>query len=352
MAERGRGEKSVRSRVLRFGLVLALSIVVWTFAEARSLTTATRTVTLVLAAPAGSPLMAWTEPEQARRVTVSLRLEGSRAALDRAEQRLREPVELLIGDGLPARVGRETVSLREALRDHTVFDRLAVSLVEVSPQAIDVRVDEVVQQTINVRVLAPGLALERPPASEPAAVTVYGPASMLRDTTFDALEAPVPAQQLAELRSGDTTQVPGLAISIPAPWRSELVRVSPTVVTATITLRDTIETHTIPSVPVMVRLSPTQLRQWRVRIAPEDAYLRDVEVRGPGEAIEAIIAGRLRVVATVQLEGQELSAGVAPFQAELSCSVDGLDFVVADRMVPVEIVEASEPEPAGTPGGE
>lgn len=349
MPETPRTRKSLRSRLIRTALVVALSIAIWTFAEARSLTTVTRTVTLVLAGPSGSPLMAWTEPEMARRVTVSMRIEGSRAALDRAAQRLAEPVELLIGDGLPARVGEESVSLRDALRNHGVFDRLAVSLVDVTPQTIEVRVDELVRQTINVRVQALGVALERAPVASPTSVTVSGPATILARASFDVLEAPVPAEQLSQLRGGSTTEIPGLAITIPAPWRTDLVRVNPTTVTASIALRDTIESLTLSSVPVMVRLSPTQLRQWRVRLAPENAYLRDVLVRGPSEAIEAIRAGRARVVATLQLESEELAVGPAEFQAELSGGAAGVQFEVGDRAVPVE-VSAVEPDGGGEAG--
>ena len=339
MADRARKEVSVRSRLLRMLLVVALSIAVWTFAEARSLTVATQTVTLVLNAPTGSDMTAWVESTNVRRETVSLRLEGSRAALQRAGQRLGEPVELLVGESLPAQPGSSTVSLRDALRAHRVFDRLAVSLVDAQPATLDVVVDEVVRQSIPVRVRADGVALERPPVADPTSVSVTGPASILNTASFDVLEAVVPPEELAELSAGSTAQLSGLSITIPAPWRSELVRVNPTSVAATIVLRDTIESLTLSSVPVMVRLSPTQLRQWSVRIAPENAYLRDVVVRGPSEAIEAIRAGRQRVVATLQLESVELSAGEAEFRAVLSGDAGGLRFEVADSVVAVVISE-------------
>lgn len=344
-----RRNATLRSRLLRIALVVALSIAVWTFAEARSLTLATRTVTLVLTAPAGSTLTAWSEPDTTRRVTVSLQLQGSRAALDRAEQRLSEPVELVIGDGLPASVGRESVSLRDALRDHSAFDRLAVSLVDVTPQSIEVRIDEMVEKTVNVNVVASGADFDSPPIAEPAAITVTGPASILNATVVESLDATVSSSQRALLRDGSTTEVPSIPVSIPDAWQSELVRVSPTSVKATIALRSTIESHEVPSVPVMVRLSPTQMQQWRVRVAPEDGYLRDVIVSGPAQAIEAIIAGRQRVVATLQLESVELTAGPAVFEAVLSGQARGLDFVVADTSVPVEVT-AIEPEAAADPG--
>lgn len=349
MLSAARRKTTLRSRLLRTALVIALSIAVWTFAEARSLTLATRTVTLVLTAPAGSTLTAWTEPEMTRRVTVSLQLQGSRAALDRAEQRLSEPVELLIGDGLPASVGREAVSLRDELRDHNVFDRLAVSLVDVTPQTIDVRIDEMIEKAVNVNIVASGADFDSPPIVEPATITVTGPASILNATTVDSLDATVSSSQRGLLRDGSTTEVPGIPVTIPEAWQSELVRVSPTSVKATIALRSTIESHEIPSVPVMVRLSPTQMQQWRVLIAPEDGYLRDVTVSGPAQAIEAIIAGRQRVVATLQLESVELTAGPAVFEAVLSGQAQGLDFQVSDKSVPVQ-VSVIEAEATADPG--
>lgn len=349
MADPAGGQGGLRGRVLRLLLVAALSVAIWTFAEARSLTSATRTVTLVLSAPAGSPLTAWHDPDRARRVTVTLRLEGSRAALDRAGQRLAEPVELLVGEGLPTTVGRGPVPLREALRGHRAFDRLAVTLVDTTPASIDVMVDELVERSIPVRVAVPGLALERPVEVTPATVTVTGPATIVNTAPFDSLEAIIEPGRLVPLRAGTTSALQGLSLAIPAPWRTDLVRLSPLTVSATIALRDTIVSHTLSSVPVMVRLSPTQLRLWRVRIAPEEAYLRDVVVRGPGEAIEAIKSGRHRVVATLLLEGEELAAGPAEYAAVLSAPVEGLGFEVADTRVPVEV---SAIEPAAEPGGE
>lgn len=346
MLDAVRHKTTLRSRLLRIALVIALSIAVWTFAEARSLTSATRTVTLVLSAPAGSTLTAWREPDLTRRVTVSLQLQGSRAALDRADQRLREPVELLIGDGLRSSIGREPVSLRDVLRDHAVFDRLAVSLIDVTPQTIELRVDEMIQRAVNVSVVTSGADFDSPPIAEPSTITVTGPASFLNGTLIDSLDATVSATQRAQLRNGTTTEIPGIPVTIPEEWRSELVRVSPTSVKATIALRSTIESHEVPSVPVMVRLSPTQMQQWRVRIAPEDGYLRDVTVSGPADAIDAIIAGRQRVVATLQLESVELAAGPAVFDAVLSGQAQGLGFEVVDRSVPIEVIAI---EPAGTP---
>jgi hypothetical protein len=335
--------------LLRVALVIALSIAVWTFAEARSLTKATHSVTLVFSAPAGSDLIAWTGDKFERRLAVTLELEGSRAALDRASQRLEAPVELLIGDGVPASVGPQTVSLREVLREHSIFDRLAVSLIEVSPQSANIQVDEVVQRTLNVRVVASEADLEGPPIADPATVTVIGPASILAKGSIESLDAIVTATQRALLRSGTTTEIAGLAVTVPEPWRNPLVQVAPGTIKATIALRSTIESVDIPSVPVMVRLSPTQMQQWRVRIAPEDGYLRDVRVSGPAQAIAAIKDNRQRVVATLQLESVELSAGAATFEAVLSGQAPGLEFVVGDASVPVEVVSI-EREPSGQPG--
>ena len=323
-------------------VVVALSIAVWAFAEARSLTTSTQTVTIVLTAPTGSDVTAWLASTSVRRETVTLRIEGSRAALQRTGQRLGEPVELVVGESLPTEPGTSIVSLRDALRDHRVFDRLAVSLVDVQPATLDVVVDEQVRQTFPVRVRTDGFALASPPVAEPASITVIGPASIVRSVTAEALEATAPRQELAELTAGSTAQISGMPIVIPEIWRNELVRVNPSSVSATITLRDTIERHEMSSVPVMVRLSPTQLRQWSVRIAPENAYLRDVVVSGPGEAIDAIRSGRQRVVATVQLESVELTAGEAEYRAVLSTNAGGVLFEVSDDAVAVVISEIEE----------
>ena len=128
-------------------------------------------------------------------------------------------------------------------------------------------------------------------------------------------------------------------MNIPSPWRTELVQISPLNVDATVTLRDTIESHVIPSVPVMVRLSTTQITRWTVNVAPEDAYLRDVEVRGPSELVQAVAEGRQRVVATLELEGIDLLPGEQTFEAVVSAGVEGLTFVVADSSVPVEVIQ-------------
>ncbi|MGD1917112.1 MAG: hypothetical protein ACFCBV_13125 [Phycisphaerales bacterium] len=328
-----------KSSVLRMAMVVALSIAIWAFAEARSLATETRTATIVLGAPAGLDMTAWVAGDNVPRTTVTMRLEGSRAALTQASQRLREPVLLQIGASLPTEVGPATVNLREALRDHRVFDRLAVSLVDVTPPTIAVVVDNVVREEIPVRVRTGGAPLEGLPIVEPATVSVVGPATIVQGVAFDTLQAPVSTEALDQLESGSTTRFPGLTVNIPSPWRTELVQISPLNVDATVTLRDTIESHVIPRVPVMVRLSTTQITRWTVNVAPEDAYLRDVEVRGPSELVQAVAEGRQRVVATLELEGIDLLPGEQTFEAVVSAGVEGLTFVVADSSVPVEVIQ-------------
>jgi len=351
-----------RRAVLRVVVVVLLAVAIWTFAESRSLATVTRTATVVLASPASSPLTAYFAGTATRRATVTLRLEGSRAALDRAANRLADPIELVVGQSLPAREGRTPLALREALREHEALARLAVTLVEASPALLEVRVDQIAERTVPVRLEAPGVRLASAARISPPSVRVSGPATVVRAPGVvgqGSLLARVPASTLAELAAsgaGSTATVGPLALSLPPAWSGELVRVEPPTVTAELELGDTIETVTLASVPVAVRLSPSQLERWTVRIAPEDAYLRDVRVEGPGRTIAAIADGRLPVVAFLALERAELAEGSATFTAVvrpdpeaaapaapvLDLPLTGLRIEVADRTVPVEILPADQ----------
>ncbi|MEO1008973.1 MAG: hypothetical protein AAFX79_10415 [Planctomycetota bacterium] len=343
-----------RASIIRAIIVVGLSVVLWTFAEARSLTTVSRTVTLRLAAPPGSALDAWVPENDSRTATVTLRMEGSRAALGRMAQRLGEPIELVVGDDLVADVGRNPLVLRDVLRDHAVFARSAVGVLEVTPPSLEVEVDEIEERTLPVEVLVSDVELAVPPAATPSVVRVRGPRSRLAGPGVATITTQVEGGRVGSIRGGGRVELAELPLQIPSQWQSELISIEPTAIDATLTLRDTIESYEIPSVPVLVRLSSSQLEQWAVRIEPADAYLRNVTIRGPSELVAAVREGQLPVAAYLPLEQVELVEGPAEFTARFDDWTRGrgsdLEFLTDDWTVPVVVEPAPRTAPDPEPG--
>ena len=99
----------------------------------------------------------------------------------------------------------------------------------------------------------------------------------------------------------------------------------------------------VPSIPVQIAGPPTDLDQYLVTIDPAAAFLRDVTLRGPAEAIASIAEGRMSVIAFLHLTSDELAQGitekaVSMWQLPAGVTVSGIgDDSTSNPMVPLTI---------------
>ncbi|KAA0214669.1 MAG: hypothetical protein EDM82_09520 [Cyanobacteria bacterium CYA] len=132
-------------------------------------------------------------------------------------------------------------------------------------------------------------------------------------------------------------------------------RQSRTQVAVTLTLRSRTETEVLPTVPVQVRVAPTELSRFDISIPEEDRFLHDVTVRGPSTAIERMRNDpTLRPVAVIALTFEELERGLTAKDALILFppGLEGLEATADDVNVSLSITRRAVPAPPGEPEGQ
>ncbi len=316
-----------------------VALLVWFFAEGRSLITVTHTAAVELVSPEGGRRVVWRLPDGEDEFEISLTLTGSTAALDELARQLQTPIPLAPGAELPAEVNDHQVDLVNALRDSDVFANSGIEIVSVEPPLVRIRVDELVQRQVRVAPQVAGAELDGAPSASPDTVTVTLPRGVADALILPdgAVVAPVGPESLSQ-RSGQMT-ITGVRIVPPSAWRdANRLTISPQAVDVTFTLRDTIRQTTLKQVPVYISIPAGQQGAWGVTIAPDQQYLRDVTVRGPSEVIARIESAETPVVATIKLTPENLTEGPAAREAAFVGDWAGsLEFTAPSRRVEYEL---------------
>jgi hypothetical protein len=341
-----------------FVLVSLVTVIIWAFAEAESLRSAeVRSVEVAVSTPANSKYIADLIQDNAPARTQSLRadvvIDGPAAALETVERILRSPIILSPGmEGFSTEPGRHTVDLQTILRSHPDL-RLAsrgVSIKTVSPETIDVRVDELVSRPIKVDVDVPGAELDGPPEVKTTSATITLPKSLEgKLTDSSAATARVEPAALARLNPGRKETVAGVRL-VPPPdlAGNPRIRIEPAAVDVALTLRTKSATVKVPSVPVHIRIAPGELSKWDIEVPEQDRFLTDVTVTGPSEVIRQIQEKALPLVATVSLTFEELERMIPSKDAVFCDLPTGVRFDVANKTVRLKI-KRREAQPAATP---
>lgn len=321
-----------------------VALLVWLFAEGRSLITDTRSGAVTLTSPDGSRRVVWRLPDGGREFEINLTLAGSTAALDALARELQNPIPLSPGVELPNEVNDHVVNLADALRASKVFASRGVEIVSVDPVQVRIRVDELVDREVRITPRISGAELDGAPAATPDRVTVTLPQGIAdeliaSDTT---LEAPVSVGNLS--RASGRTTITDIPVTVPPSWRAApRLSLAPETVDVTFTIRDTISETILRQVPVYIALPAAQQEAWAVRITADQQFLRDVAVRGPTETIARIETGDLPVVATVNLTPESLVEGPGSATARFTGAwppADSLEFTTATRRVEYELRRA------------
>lgn len=351
----------MNARFREFGLVALVTILIWLFAEAESVRTEVRTVSIEIRATPDSLKVVALAQDQNWTGTVQVKFEGSNSAIERIRQVLQAPIVLVPGDGLPLEAGEHPVDLRQALGRRQSIRGLGVTVAEVTPAFVQVQIDDLVSVEVVVRVeIDEAVVLESPPELLRSTVTLWLPAA-LRDDLGESPEA------IARLEVRDLEGLPEglrqekvIRLDPPEAVRGLAgVRLDPPQVTVALTLRSRTETYEIPSVPVHVRLPAVEVNNWIVKIPGDRQSLLNISVSGPSELIKRIRDGAhpdpIRIVAVVVLTPDDLEQAITQKEAVFKTLPGLLRFEAADLVVPLEITRRPNPaagdEPVGTPGG-
>jgi hypothetical protein len=313
------------NRIRNVFLIVLVTLLVWIYAEAESLTRSQQEVRVSFVS--GADDLATRVVSDDWRGVVRVRLEGSAASLQQTPPR----IELRPGSpGVPDQEGEYNISLADALRNDPDLQRAGVNVIAVEPPTVRLRIDTLRRiDDAPVRVALSGVDLEQPARIDPATADLI-------------LSRPI-AEQLEAIDDGafvlarvDPAQIDMSRRGLPQRVRATLslpngitanggtARITPPECIVEIVIRRDTATITVPSAPVQVLLPPTEAGRWEVRILPEDLFLREIEITGPSEFVNQVRATDVRLVAVLSLSSDELERGITEKRASLATLRDGM----------------------------
>ena len=292
-----------RDRVWTFALVTVVAVLIWVWAamETRDQDFASFRIELV---PAAGQVIT---PHE---VIARVQMEGSKLALERALQlAARTQVKLTAGKELPSQPGVHLMSLLEALEQNAAIIDTGVRIVSVDPIDKEIEIDNLVDVTLPVKPVLPGVELEGDVEVEPSQVVVTLP-SRLQDRAGDTLqvEARVLQQRLDRLNPGVVSSVT-VKLTLPAPLAGEQsVTIEPSNATITFTVKSRIKETTLPTVRIQIAGPPEDHDEYRIEI--ENPTIADVTIKADAELIGQIERNQAVVVAMVHLSQREKERGI------------------------------------------
>lgn len=300
-------------------LALIVTGLIWVFAEAETLRKQRIETELAVQPEVGSKLSIDVLENIAEKTgdVTTLRIkvdaEGSAGALDAVQRLLSRPLRVTPAqNGVPSRAGETDVDLREVLRNHPSLRELGISITDVQPESVRIRVDEVISVDAPVQVVTPEGQTEGAPEATPRTVTLRYPMRLASAVPTPAVvTAVIDERAWRGLIEGRREVLSAVRVVPPAGLLGQSgVRIDPPIVDVAVTVRSRTSTITINAVPVALRVPPEELARFDITIAERDRAILDVTVQGPAEFVRQIEEKTLAIVATVPLTFEDLERGV------------------------------------------
>lgn len=296
-------------RVKIFIMVTLVTLTVWLFAEAESLSSYSSVSRVQFVAGEGTNrIVRLTEGSTA---SVTVDVEGSRAALEKARDILTSGVRLELGKtGVPLADGTHSVNLLEAIHAYQPLTQAGVQVVSVTPQNVTIRVLELETRPTPVDAQLPGVQVVGSVKVTPETVPVRLPRGEWTAMTQPLrLVARLTDDQIRELPASGVARrevrvTPPATIGGVEPFASGVPSVE-----LEFTVKNRNAVANITAAPVQVILPPIESGKWKVDIDPQDQFLA-LEAQGPSEVIERLQTAGNPVIAIVALSSDDLEKGI------------------------------------------
>jgi len=301
----------VLEHIKSFLLISVIALTVWLFAEAESLSNSSAITRVQFLAADGANRIV--RPAEGFSGSVSVDVEGSRVALERAREILSAGVRLELGKpGVPFVDGVHSVNLLEAIQAFQPLAAAGVQVISVSPQNVNIRILELETRQVPVDADLPGVQVVGPVKLSPESIPLRLPRS-----EWEAMKEPL--RLLARLSDEQIARLPASGVArvetrVPPPLSASGIDPFPAgALGATVSLEFTVKDRNasaqFSAVPVQVLLPPIEAGAWRVLIEPQDQFL-SLDVSGPSEVIERLQAAGAPIIALVALSSDDLEKGV------------------------------------------
>ena len=298
----------MRDQILNFVAVTLVALLIWIWAAGETRETQTAFLELNFTGPTNDSMRI--SPKELPPIRMYLR--GPRRALEDAIDRLRKPITLIAGTlGVPSDAGSHELDLT-TIGQNLIDDMgLPVSVTGSDPTDATISIEPLTTVTVAVDpVLPKGVRTSGRIEVKPETATIVVPASLANSDDL-RLEAQLSASDLEGRQTGRRHELE-IPLSLPASSTASdsIVKINPRTVEVRLTL-DANETELALSTPVPVQIAgpPSELESMLVEIDPDDAFLRNVVLRGPAETIgrlEANNAASGGIIAFVHLTSDDL----------------------------------------------
>ncbi len=302
------------THVRTFLLVSIITVLIWTFAEAESLTNKTIRVDLAFVNDPQTGRFVEVGENQGWSGRAEVVFEGSTASVGDLESALRRGVALRAGsEGVPADPGDYDLDLNQILRSAPEIDNRGVTVVKVDPPRLRVSIDTLVVRDVKVVADVAGALVDGPVETKPAQAKMTLPRSLADRVSPEAVvTARISPDAIGKLVPGRSETIPSVPLEPPAILSGRArVTIQPERADVILKLRTRTDVFTIASVPVHIKIAVGEVGRWDITVPDEDRFIRDVKVSGPSDLVDRVRRGEIRVTAVLPLSFDELERGIA-----------------------------------------
>lgn len=296
-----------REGIVNVVVVTLVSLLIWMWAAGETRETESAFTDIRFEAPTSDSIRI--RPGEVE--TLRLQVRGPRRAVDTVAERLRDPVTVVAGtDGVPSEPGRHQIDLAELVDQVISQWRLPVTVVGAEPATVEVEIVRLDTREVRISpILPPGVRTSGKMEVTPEVATIVLPGD-LADIEQLELEARIADRDLEGREAGRRhrilvpLQLPDGLVS----FRNS-IRIEPQTVEVGLSLESNEAELTLAgAVPVQIAGPAEDLDDRIVEVDPTDAFLRNVVVRGPSDAIERLRAREdaVGVIAFVHLTDDDL----------------------------------------------
>jgi hypothetical protein len=315
--------QGIRGELGTISIVTAVAVLIWVWAAGETRTEREFNAHVRFTVPAS-----WIVDRQ--RVNVRFKAEGSRLALERAEQALRRELSV----ALPAVAGRQTIDLMDVLPDIPHVKATGVRILPpTDPVAVELEIDEIKHVPARIRASLPGVQTIGEIEIEPPTAMVSLPVSHRQRLPGEiVLDAFIERSRLETLR-------PDIRHTLDAPLRlpetpgatADNVTIEPTTARVSFTVRSRIRELALESVRIQVAGPHEDHGEYVVEL--EDPWLRGVTISADADLIRRIENNEATVVAVLHLTSLEKEQRIERKPVAYFVALGGPRPVVVDARV-------------------
>lgn len=299
---------TIRRRIQDCTLVTLITVLVWLYAEGRTVKAYAPDEAIPLTVTTSSPELVVVSQST---TTIKPEFKGAANEIYELRKRLPQGLRLTLDATEP---GEKSIVLDQALPQADPIQNVRANLSRVDPPTVTVKVDRLVKREVSVRFTPTEVQLVSGSLTiTPEQVSLTAPQGRLDalGINLDDLTLELePTQPLRTLSPGVEHVVPA-RVKLPTGLTADPhVKLKPDRVDLTLTIDKKEDAVKLPSVPVWVTLPPEETDKYQVKLLDESRVLKDVQVSGPSDLIAKVREGAIPVIATVRLSSDDLAKGV------------------------------------------